>query len=193
MTPHFLSKELNVSPENFLWANSKIFFWPEVPTSQLSCCLASPQPQIKTTRDGNRKSVLTFHSPFPLSTDSAFGPAHTKPVHCPYIYHLACGRRAKHSRGFHQRSVGKSDRFLVRLETVNANHIESSARSSMLPVGSKASFPFCLFERQQNAGKVAHRCTYTGSSVFDRRQKLCESAARLDGLVNLRKRTIGEE
>ena len=26
MTPHFLSKELNFSPENFLWANSKNFF-----------------------------------------------------------------------------------------------------------------------------------------------------------------------
>ena len=32
MTPHFLSKEINFSPENFLWANSKKNFWPEVPT-----------------------------------------------------------------------------------------------------------------------------------------------------------------
>ena len=35
-------------------------------------------------------------------------------------------------------------------------------------------------------GKTARRYTYTGASVFDRRQKFCESAARLDGLVNQR-------
>ena len=33
--------------------------------------------------------------------------------------------------------------------------------------------------------KMAHRCTYTSASVFDKHQKFCESAAHLDGLANL--------
>ena len=48
------------------------------------------------------------------------------------------------------------------------------------------SFFSLSLERQRSAGEKAHRCTYTGASVFDRRQKFCEPAARLDGLVNLR-------
>ena len=32
---------------------------------------------------------------------------------------------------------------------------------------------------------MAHRCRYTGASVFDRRQKFCKCTARLDELVKL--------
>ena len=66
------------------------------------------------------------------------------PVHCRSIYHLACGhaRRAKSSRGFDRRSVGISDRSVVRSEIVDADGAKSSERSQTLPVGSKASFPF---------------------------------------------------
>ena len=49
----------------------------------------------------------------------------------------------------------------------------------------KSFFSFSL-ESQRNAGKMAHRCTYTSASVFDKRQKFCESVVRLDGLANLR-------
>ena len=48
------------------------------------------------------------------------------------------------------------------------------------------SFFSLSLECQRSAGKTARRYTYTGASVFDRRQKFCESAARLDGLVNPR-------
>ena len=48
------------------------------------------------------------------------------------------------------------------------------------------SFSSLSLQRQQSAGKTARRYMYTGASVFDRRQKFCGSAARLDRLVNLR-------
>ena len=48
------------------------------------------------------------------------------------------------------------------------------------------SFISFSLESQRNAGKMAHQCTYTSASVFDKRQKFCESAPRLDGLANLR-------
>ena len=48
------------------------------------------------------------------------------------------------------------------------------------------SFFFLSLKRQRSAGKTACRYTYTGASVFNRRQKFCESATRLDGLVNPR-------
>ena len=48
------------------------------------------------------------------------------------------------------------------------------------------SFFSLSLERQRSAGEMAQRWTYTGASVFDRCQKFCESAARLDGLANLR-------
>ena len=63
----------------------------------------------------------------------------------------------------------------------------------MQPVGSKSSFPFRSLECERSAGETAHRCRYTGASVFEWRQKFCEPAARLDGLVNLRWHSNGLE
>ena len=46
-------------------------------------------------------------------------------------------------------------------------------------------FSFSL-KHWRSAGKMVRQYACTGASVFDRRQKFCESAARLDGLLNLR-------
>ena len=77
-----------------------------------------------------------FHSPFPLSTDSTVGSAHTKPVHCEYIYHLACGHAM---RRVHVASIkdqlGYMTDPVVRSEIVDADRAERSERSKMLPVG----------------------------------------------------------
>ena len=92
--------------------------------------------------------------------------------------------RAKRSRGFDQRPLGISHRSVVTSEIVGADRAESSEK---LDATSRFESFFSLsLERKRSAGEVAHRCTYTGSSVFDRRQKFHESAARLEGLVNLR-------
>ena len=48
-------------------------------------------------------------------------------------------------------------------------------------------------EHERSAGHTAHRCRYTGASMFDRRQKLCKSAARLDRLAILNPRSNGVE
>ena len=40
---------------------------------------------------------------------------------------------------------------------------------------------------------MAHRCTHMGASVFDRRQKFCDSASRLDRLAKLSSRSNGLE
>ena len=53
-------------------------------------------------------------------------------------------------------------------------------------------FSFSL-ERERSAGEMAHRCRHTGASVFDRRQKICDSAARFDGLAKLSSRSNGLE
>ena len=47
---------------------------------------------------------------------------------------------AKRSHGFDQRTVGISDRSVVRSQMVDADRAESSERSEMLLVASKASF-----------------------------------------------------
>ena len=47
------------------------------------------------------------------------------------------------------------------------------------------SFCSLSLKGHRSAGKMARRCTYTGVSMSDRRQKFCESAARLDRLANL--------
>ena len=102
---------------------------------------------------------LTIDSPLLLSTDSTVGPTYTKPIHCPKIYHLAYGRRTKRSRGFDQRSVGMSDRSVVRSEIVDADRAVSSKRSWALPVGSKASFPFHSSASEVREKWLVNTCT----------------------------------
>ena len=51
------------------------------------------------------------------------------------------------------------------------------------------SFFSLSLERERSAGETAHWCTHTGVSMFDRRQKFCDSAARLDGLAKLSSRS----
>ena len=55
------------------------------------------------------------------------------------------------------------------------------------------SFFSLSLEGERSAGETAHRCTHTGASVFARRQKFCDSAARLDGLAKLSSRSNGLE
>ena len=88
-------------------------------------------------------------------------------------------RRAKCACTVSRRLVGISDRSAVRSEIV---HAESSQRSQTLRIGSDSFFSL-LLECQQSAGVMAHRCRYSGASVFDRRRKFWESAARSGGLA----------
>ena len=52
---------------------------------------------------------------------------------------------------------------------------------------------FPVARAQGKCGWTAHRWRYTGASVFDRRQKFCKSAARLDRLAKLSPRSNGVE
>ena len=66
--------------------------------------------------------------------------------------------------------------------------------SKKLDCASRSESFFSLsLERERSAGETAHQCRYTGASVFERRQKFCESAACLDGLVKLNSRSNGLE
>ena len=128
--------------------------------------------------------VFAFHSPFRFFTDSVVWPRAQSLSFCPLSEDQSpCKRerRAKRSLGFDQRSVGISDRSVVRSKTV---HAESSERSRMLRVGSERLFSLSL-DRQRSEGKMARLYTYIGASVF-RRPKFCQSEARLDGLANRR-------
>ena len=62
------------------------------------------------------------------------------------------------------------------------NLVKSSQRSRLLRVGSES---FFLLERKRRTGEMACRCRYARASVFDRRQKFCESGARSDGVAEL--------
>ena len=121
--------------------------------------------QPQTARDGHRKVLPhfpMFHSPFPLSTDSVpFGPRTQSLSIVRRSITLHAGTSCKALSGFDQRSVGISDRSVVRSKIVDADRAESSVRSWTLPVGSKASFSFSL-EREQSAGETVHRCRHTG-------------------------------
>ena len=86
-----------------------------------------------------------------------------------------------------------SDRLVVRSEIVDTDRAESSERRLVGAAGRFKSFFSLSLERERSAGETAHRCRYTGTSVFDRRQKFCESAARLDGLAKLSSRSNGVE
>ena len=68
-----------------------------------------------------------------------------------------------------------------------AESSEACERSLTLPPrASRFERFFSLsLESERSGGETANRCRYTGASVFDRRQKFCESAARLDGLPKL--------
>ena len=154
-----------------------------------------------------RKSVLTFHSPFPLFTSLILSPLHCfvfhftsrdvvrsvhvlRHVHCPGdCVHLPVASvhfvRSVHVRVFDQRSVGISDRSVV-------SQCRNFSKKQLDAASCSESFLSLSLERQRSAGKIAHPCAYTGASVFDRYQKFCKSAAHLDGLVNLRWRGDGD-
>ena len=88
------------------------------------------QPQTRLRERDTENCILTFHSPFlrPLTLHRL---AHAHRA-CPLSVDLSpCmqARYAKRSRGFDQRSVGISDRSVVRSEIVDADRAESSERS----------------------------------------------------------------
>ena len=150
---------------------------------------------IETAREGNRKafspSILHFLCPptLPLGTRT-----HKACLLSVDLSPCMWARRAKNSRGFDQRSFRISERSVVRSEIVESRSRRKFCKNLYLYAASRFESFFSLsLERQRDAGKTARRCTYTGASVFDRRQKFCESTARLDGLVNLRKRSNGVE
>ena len=103
-----------------------------------------------------------------------------KPVLSPSELCVRCGKRAFHQeRGFSQSLIDQdnaTDQW--RFETDYPKALKEGR-----PCKTVESFFSPFLERQRSAGEVAHRCTYTGASVFHRRQTFCESAARLDGLV----------
>ena len=90
--------------------------------------------------------------------------------------------RAKRSRGYDQRSVRISDRLVVRPEIVDADRAESSERSYQVDAASRfKSFFSLLLECQRSACEEAHRCTYTGPSVFRQMSevlRICSSFGR---------------
>ena len=86
------------------------------------------------------------------------------------------------------RSVGISDRSVGDLRSTGR-----TVWKKLDAAGRFESFFSLSLERERSAGETAHRCTHTGASVFDRRQKFCDSAARLDGLAKLNSRSNGLE
>ena len=101
-------------------------------------------------------------------------------AHCSIVHRA---RHAKRAHVFNHRSVGDlrvrltGRKFWKKLDT--ASRFESFFSLSL--------------ERERIAAETAHGCRYTGASVFGRRQKFCESAARLDGLAELGSRSNGVE
>ena len=71
MTPHFLSKELNFSPKNFLWANSKKNFWPEVPTYKTVVCVCS-QFIGRVSRRCTPRSTAVWRAGWPVAVDTRY-------------------------------------------------------------------------------------------------------------------------
>ena len=108
-------------------------------------------------------------------------------AHCSIV---PWARHAKQARGFdHSRSVGISDRSVGDLRSTGWKFWKK------LPDAASRfeSFFSLSLERERIAGETAHRCRYTGASMFDRRQKVCESTARLDSLAKLSSRSDGVE
>ena len=86
------------------------------------------------------------------------------------------------------RSVSVSDRSVGDLRSTGRKVWKKQDAA-----GRFESFLSLSLERERSAGETAHRWTHTGASVFDRRQKFCDSAARLDGLAKLSSRSNGLE
>ena len=102
------------------------------------------------------------------------------------IVHRA--RHAKHQRGFDHRSVGISDRSVGDLRLTGGKFWKKLEAASRIE-----SFFSLSLEREWSADETANRSMYIGATVFDWRQKFCESAARLDGLGKLSARSNGVE
>ena len=100
----------------------------------------------------------------------------------------ACEANDQRSAQRSVRSVGISDRSVGDLRSTGGK-----IRKKLDAAGRFESFFSLSLERERSAGEMAHRCTHTGASVFDRRQKFCDSASRLAGLAKLSSRSNGLE
>ena len=136
--------------------------------------------------------IFTFHSPFPLSVP--FGPR---------TQSLSIVRR---SITLHTRTGTSCEAFAWLRSKISSDiwqiscEIRDSRRRSRRKLWKKLdaacrfeSFFSLSLERERSVGETAHRCRHTGASVFDRRQKFCDSTARLDGLAKLSWRSNGLE
>ena len=156
-------------------------------------CSPSPRmPEMETEKSSTSYFPLSISFVHRLHT---VVPAHTKPVrsivrrsitlHAGMLCEAFTWLRLKISNCW--------DIWQISCEIGDSRRRSRRKRWKKLDAVSRFESFFSLsLERQRSAGKVAHRCTHTGSSVFDRRQKYCLSVAHLDGLVNLRLRSNGE-
>ena len=147
--------------------------------------------QPQTARDGNRKvtsSILRFLCPPTLPLGQLKQSLSIVPRSITLHAGMSCEEftwlRSKISWNIWQISceIGDSRRRWCRKLW---KKIDAASRFE--------SFFSLSLEHQLSAGKMALPYTYTGASVFDRRQKFCQSAVRLDGLVNLPWRSNGVE
>ena len=107
---------------------------------------------------------------------------------CYIVPGRACEANDQRSAQRSVRSVGISDRSVGDLRSTGGKVCKK-----LDAAGRFESFFSLSLERERSAGEMAHRCTHTGASVFDRRQKFCDSASRLDGLAKLSSRSNGLE
>ena len=98
-----------------------------------------------------------------------------------YRMQALCVKRAP---AFDHRSAKISDRSVGDLKSTGRMFWKKLDTASWFE-----SFFSLLLKCERSTGEITHPCTYTGASVFDRHQMFCESAARLDGLVNPRWRS----
>ena len=155
--------------------------------------ITTVQPQTRLREMDTENCFLIFHSPFPLSTDSvSFGPR---------TQSLAIVRRSitLHAGTSCEAFTWLRSKISWDIWQISSEIGDSRRRSrrklwkKLDTAGRFESFFSCSLERERSAGETAHRCRHTGASVFHRRQKFCDSAARLDGLAKLSSRSNGLE
>ena len=110
------------------------------------------------------------------------------------VCYIVPGRPGRAKPTIKDRPKDQSDQSVYRTDPVgDLRSTGGKVRKKLDAAGQFESFFSLSLERERSAGEMAHRCTHTGASVFDRRQKFCDSASRLDGLAKLSSRSNGLE
>ena len=156
-------------------------------------CDLTVQLQTRLREMETENCILTFHSPFPLSTDSIpFGPRTQSLSIVRGSITLHTGTSCKAFTWL--RSKIRWDIWQISCEIGDCRRRSRRKLWKKLDAASRfESFFFLSLERERSEGDTVHRCRHMGASVFDRRQKFCDSATRLDGVAKLSWRSNGLE